>query len=309
MQTRIYINNLTENKKRNAFKKILYDLAESTDVLKDPKRRIEFYKRFERIYHLSNNENFHHFYSDIFIVLTTINADPKRGNILYLGTNMSYIRENYQAKNQDSQTGEIIDISSNLRKLYDHISLDIARILYSEKGDMKFSGEPKIKELNSDLDFIKQEMSQLKPQIKNAQENTDKFNSEIKELQEELNSSKKEYVAILGIFSGIVLAFIGGLVFSNSVLENMHYSSIYRTLLVVLIIFALVLNALFISFRAIDKIVANNKRRFGTISWIITNSIILIALILIGISWKLGYVEKRNNTILNASFSVSVVLM
>lgn len=51
------------------------------------------------------------------------------------------------------------------------------------------------------------------------------------ELRKEIKSMEKEYITILGIFAAIILAFVGGITFSSSVLENMHTVSIFRLLI------------------------------------------------------------------------------
>ena len=47
-----------------------------------------------------------------------------------------------------------------------------------------------------------------------------------------MESSQREYIAILGIFAAVVLAFTGGIAFSTSVLNNVAKASIYRTVTV-----------------------------------------------------------------------------
>lgn len=59
--------------------------------------------------------------------------------------------------------------------------------------------------------------------IKEAKEN----------LQKEIKSVEKEYISIQGIFAAIVLAFVGGITFSTSVLQNISMVSIFRLLLVI----------------------------------------------------------------------------
>lgn len=143
------MDNAIENTKRKNFNDILFELASSPEVLKEPQKRREFYLRFEDLYSSECDSKFRHFYSDIFIVLTKVNMDPNLGTIDYLGANMCYIWEHYVPKNHNPHdSNKIIDISSNLRKLYDHISLDIARIQYSEKGDIEVSGKSNIAKLN-----------------------------------------------------------------------------------------------------------------------------------------------------------------
>ena len=52
-------------------------------------------------------------------------------------------------------------------------------------------------------------------------------------LTKEIKGIEKEHISILGIFASIVLAFVGGMTFSTSVLQNMMGVSIYRLLAIV----------------------------------------------------------------------------
>lgn len=59
-----------EDKKREEFRSILFDLADMDFSLKDASARSKIYQRLERLYYSSTaNTRFRHFYSDIFIVL------------------------------------------------------------------------------------------------------------------------------------------------------------------------------------------------------------------------------------------------
>lgn len=303
------VNKAIEETKRKTFNDIMLELSSSPEILQSSEKREEFYLRFEKLYSSEGDSDFHHFYSDIFIVLTKVNMDSSLGAIDYLGANMRYIRENYVSKNPDPKnTGKNIDISSNLRKLYDHISLDIARIHYSQKGDRDVSGESNIAKLNQAVIQLEEKtksaedkMSDISLQTEKLNSDFNKFNEKAVEFQKELDSTKKSYIEILGIFSGIVLAFMGGMIFSSSVLENIHQSSIYRLIIITLIILALTLNSLFICFKSIEHIV--NKRKTKNIAWIVTNIIIILAIAFIMLLWNNGYVENRNYSVLEKSTS------
>ena len=52
-------------------------------------------------------------------------------------------------------------------------------------------------------------------------------------LKKEIKGVEKEYISILGIFAAIVLAFVGGITFSTSVLQNISSVSVFRLLLIV----------------------------------------------------------------------------
>ena len=72
--------------------------------------------------------------------------------------------------------------------------------------------------------------------IKEAKEN----------LQKEIKSVEKEYISILGIFAAIVLAFVGGITFSTSVLQNISMVSIFRLLLVIDFLAFILINTIYI---------------------------------------------------------------
>lgn len=63
---------------------------------------------------------------------------------------------------------------------------------------------------------------------------------------EKADDMQKQYIAILGIFASIVVAFTGGIAFSTSVLENISNSSIFRILFVVVILAGVLINVVFI---------------------------------------------------------------
>ena len=82
----------------------------------------------------NKEKNFVHFYSDIFSVLTQVKQNPELGDINILGQNLDVIRNGYQSKNK-AEDGHTIDVSDAINKLYDHVNLDIARMLYTDAGD------------------------------------------------------------------------------------------------------------------------------------------------------------------------------
>ena len=97
-------------------------------------------------------------------------------------------------------------------------------------------------------------------------------------LSKETKRMEKEYVAILGIFAAIVLAFVGGLTFSSSVLQNINNVSIYRIILVAAVIGLVLINILYGLFYYIDRLVrVKSEPKIRPL--FITNGIILILII------------------------------
>ncbi len=269
-----------EEVQRNKFRDILFELASNQELLKDKSVRAKMYSRLEALYWPEESEKpFRHFYSDIFSVLTAIRKNTDLGDINVLGQNLSMIREKYTPGINLDSTGKKIDISDSIRKLYDHVSLDIARITYSEEGDRKTSGEAAILDVQSRINVI-----ELKIEEAMNVQNT---------LSEELGKQQREYIAILGIFASIVLTFIGGIVFSTSVLQNIGAVSVYRLAAIVLLVGMVLSNMLYGLFYYVNHLIYNNKKISATLI-ILANCLMLLMLALVFASWLFGVVERRN---------------
>lgn len=257
------------NEKRQEFRQILLELSADQEILKEPKKRSSFYLRLEKLYYAPDNEKrFRHFYSDIFSVLTQINDGDDQGSIDVLGQNMDILLCGYQAKNSDDE-GKTIDISDQIRKLYDHISLDIARIKYSEKGDVEVSGQESIEKIRSQINDDESKIITLQNSVKEATVKADKM--------------QKEYVSILAIFAAVIGAFFSGLGFSTSVLSNIDKSSIYRILLGITILGMFLFNLLALLLGFIREIVVN--KTWSLRVYIIGNLAFIIILALIYVAW------------------------
>ena len=275
-----------EELSRSEFRNILFDLAKSDLSLSDASTRSKVYQRLESLYYSpEGTDNYRHFYSDIFMVLTSIQQGDAPGNIETLGQNLAAIRRGYQPKNKDKD-GNTINIQNSLRKLYDHVSLDIARINYSDAADRKLEEKDTFVQIRGEINSLKESVSDANESI----------NSSVDEAFNEIEKIQKEYVAILGIFASIVLTFTGGIAFSTSVFENMHLVSVYRMIVATLLIGIIFTNVIYGMFYYINKIVQKtqeSKKRFFTPLWV-SNVILILLLVVTVCAWKVGCVEERN---------------
>lgn len=165
--------------------------------------------RFEIIY----GSSYRHLYSDIFAVLTSIDAEDVKGSIDALQENVRVVYESYD-KCATCTDDEKKEIQQSLRKLFDHINLDASRINYMRKIDQK-GEDNKISLINS-IETQKKELNTIS-----------------KNLELKTQDMQKDYTTILGIFASIVLTFVASMVFSTAVLANVEKASIYRILIVV----------------------------------------------------------------------------
>lgn len=280
-----------EFQQRKEFCDILFELAKSQELLQDAYYRSNMYKRLESLYDAeSKDKRFRHFYTDIFSVLTQIQQNSDLGDINILGQNLDMIRNGYKPQNKAVDGKRIIDVSDAIKKLYDHVNLDIARIAYSDGADRKISGESSIENLQSQINSMQRELQKAQ-EIKNDYEDTEK---KIIDVENKLDNSQKEYITILGIFAAVVLAFTGGIAFSTSVLNNIAQASAYRTIAVALIIGLVLINVLFGLFYYVNSLVNKEKKIFPLI---ISNIVIIVLLIITFFAWNNGWIENRDKKI------------
>lgn len=281
---------IKEKENRKKFKDLLYELGSSLDVLKSPYKRSEIYTRLESLYH---NTDFRHYYSDIFSVLTTIQQDNDLGDINILGQNLTIIKNGYKAINKDSD-GNLIDIQKQINKLFDHVSLDIARISYSDAVDRQLVQDSKINDIKREINETQRRVDSMRDDISASQ-------TDIKIAQDSINNAQKEYIAILGIFAAVVITFVGGIAFSTSVLQNIHQSSIYRIVFICLLIGLVLLNVICALFYFIERLVRNSdderKPRNSLKPFIVINSVLLVLILITFACWRFGCVEHRNNSV------------
>lgn len=280
-----------ELQQRKEFCNILFELAKSQELLQDAYYRSNMYKRLELLYDAESPEKrFRHFYTDIFSVLTQIQQNTELGDINILGQNLDVIRNGYKPQNKASDGKRTIDVSDAIKKLYDHVNLDIARITYSDAADRRISGESSLENLQTQLNSLQNELQKAQS-IKQDYETTEK---KLVEVESKLDNSQKEYITILGIFAAVVLAFTGGIAFSTSVLNNIAQASVYRTIFISLVIGLVLINMLFGLFYYINSLVNKEKKLYPLI---ISNIVMIVLLIATVAAWNFGLVENRNNRI------------
>lgn len=191
------------------------------------------------------------------------------------------------------------EVCNSFKKLYDHISLEIIRI-----NDNKSS----IREIRGLISAFREEAENNIKDAKKESRQTisirtrktmDFLEEKTKPMIEEINGLKNglinQTMTILGIFSAIVLAFSGGMVYSSSVLENINKSSAYRILFICVAIGFTLVNAIIALLIYLGKVINPTKDRekislknflISNLYWIIVNTIFVLAAIAIIFKWE-----------------------
>lgn len=105
-------------------------------------------------------------------------------------------------------------------------------------------------------------------------------------LYDEFRGIQKDYITILGIFSSVILAFIGGVTFSTSVFENIHKATSYRIVFISAFLGLIVLNSIRILLRFLMDI--NNKNSNNkkvSVPILFMNICIIAVMIITGLLW------------------------
>lgn len=222
------------------------------------------------------------------------------------------------------------DICNCFKKLHDHVSLEIIRI-----NDNKSSIEA-VKELISKFKEeseinIEKARRESRVSISNRTRKTMDFLEEktkpmVSEIEGLRNGLINQTMTILGIFSAIVLAFSGGMIYSSSVLENINKSSAYRILFICLFIGFTLINAIIALLMYLGRIISTNKecekfclKKFliSNIFWIVTDLLFITTAFAVWHGWEHStekalqdqsnkyYMEKLDKDIEDLNISVS----
>lgn len=263
-----FLNNLNKKSEKNSKDEISADDEKLIQILQEisndylQEGKIEKYK--ERLKAIYSSENFRHKYSQITSYLLTIKKENKNEAFGFISHNISKI---YNEINEDST------LKQQILKLSDHINLEILRI----KDINTFKKEFQQAEKN---------LKKTKTKIKNMECEAKETIKEISNLNDEVKSSRKEYITILGIFASIILAFVAGLTFTNSVLSNINNGSIYRLLFITSLIGFFITNMLHHLYKFIKNINrSDNKQENFDWTIIIFNTIVVVIMLCIFLTW------------------------
>lgn len=259
-----------EKQKRREFQSILYLLARhqfKPENLNDEKEIANICEKLEVLYHPNDSTKlYRHFYTDIFNAFVKIKTqEPGAAETVCL--NLECIRQKYQPLNRDSND-EPIDISESLKKLYDHASLEMARINYANREYGMTIHEKELCDFRDTMNHYNFDLQKMKDSIRNTQKN---------------------YIAILSIFSAVVMVFFSGIGFSSSVLANIHQASIYRIWIGITLLGTVLFNSLWILFNFLREIIDKRQERWKL--FVVANSLLAVSLILAFLFAYYGWFE------------------
>lgn len=263
------MNLFEESVKRQQFRNILISMAKYQFKPTDKKQKADLYKQLENLYHPNNTaEQYRHFYTDIFSVFSQLESGELDGTAEIVCLNIETIRKGYRVLNVD-ESGNPIDISENLKKLYDHASLEMARLNYAKSSTRENAQEAIRAEYGRKVNSFQSRLENLSASV-------------TAKIDKSAQNAKKEYIAILSIFAAVLMVFFSGVGFSSAVLANIHNASIYRIMMGIVLLGMILFDIIWVLLEFIKEIVGTgekNRRPFyiaNAIAAILAGTIFLI---------------------------------
>ena len=205
--------NFDEKEQTEKLKYIFNQLSLSETFFSNQEDVEDICSKLDELYSSDPDGKFRHCYSLLFPILSMI--DNGRGDLNILLENIRALKGAYCSNIERSS-----DNKDKFIKLYDHTTLEILRINYNKRiNNQLISLDKKIDEKSENLSRVAEDIS-----------------SKLGKNEKRQDELQRNYISILGIFSSIVLAFTAGTTFSNSVLQNINSVSVFRLIIISLII-------------------------------------------------------------------------
>lgn len=216
---------------------------------------------FQQLKKLYVEENFQHQHSAI----ATFILEKKNENDFASMTIAQTLRKLEELADRESNDDQGKILKTKIQRLSDHTNLECIHIRTLEEIDEKLKKE------EESIAIVEERAKNVKKRIKKQQ---------------------TQYITILGIFASIVLAFVGGLTFSTSVLSHMHEVSIYRLVFVICCIGFLIFNTLFALFGFILRI---TEKEVDYCVFRVVNGVFVAIIIINALWYEYGGEDKKQS--------------
>jgi hypothetical protein len=261
-------DNKLKSDKVNRQKRLIECLSRLSETIISENECDNYYKILFEIY---DSQQFRHSYSEITTLVIELYETPESDSLETLITNLKSVYEycEYSARDED--------FVRKVYKLYDHVNLETIRCRSYSKN----------KEISENLS---KQLSFANKQLKTTLESTDtasqlkSVGQKILEAKESINNSRKEVkdlqgqvIAVLGIFSAVVITFFGGFSYFTSVFNNIEKVSIWHSLLVAGVLGFVIFNTISILLLIVAILVGrpikllgmkNNIEKDDTYNWL-----------------------------------------
>lgn len=251
-----------DSERMEKLEKFLTKLIQPENLVDDIKDigdgdKAAFYQELEELY----AGEFRHQYSLISSFLEAQSADVYPSLNIWL-----------RALAQYGETQETPEIAKKVKKLLDHVELEIIRL-------------DRMKAVRR----LAEESREIKKRMEDDAELTEEA---VQEVKNNIEKYHEQSVSILSIFSAVVLAFMGGISFSSGILNSIASASMFRLIITILLLGFVLFNSIFILLRYIAYIIRKGDSvRFKNGIWMFNGALIAI-LIAVIVAYSTGCGSK-----------------
>lgn len=232
-----------EQKRRKLFQEVLKEMASSQEVFKNPTKLEKVYNELCRVYKgNSDTIDFRHYYSYIFSTLCMLKNQ---------GVQLEIINQNLNEVYKYCKKKENEEFCDKIKKLVDHTNLEVARINYIDIIENR---------LNITDESFSLTVNDINEQIECAAQKLD-------DTKKKINNSYSDFIAILGIFAGIVLVFFGGTSIFGNIIANIQKTETVKAVMMCAITGVVVFDIIFMFIYYIAKLLDRNIAASGEYIW------------------------------------------
>lgn len=220
------------SRRQERLNQLLLDISKQV-IEEDDDECIRYSNLFLEIY----VDNFRHNYSLLYSTLVDINTGNENSCFDYLITNLLNISRYAEIRMPENR-----DLSLQLSKLSDHINLEYSRIKEQEKM----------------LSSINTVMSQLADASLAVEDATTAVENATAAAESATNKAEKiqvDILAVLSIFSAVVLAFMGSITLLGSAMQSIKDVRVYKLVLICSFCGIVIFNTLFVLLYIVSKII------------------------------------------------------
>lgn len=184
--------------------------------------------------------NFRHKYAEISTVINNIDDDDGdgKGSVDFLMHNLSAIQEKLSKEGSDS-------VYKSFDKMLDHINLEIGR----KSNQKRFQDE---------LKDVRVQNEQLRGELDKTVTEISVLQNDLKTAQVQLQKSQTDIIAVLSIFSAVVLAFSGGFSLIANVFSGLTDTPFFKAMFFVALCGFVLFNLICLLMYFIGKITGRN---------------------------------------------------
>lgn len=206
---------MTETDSESIHRKLFEILVELSGNLISEKEALDYIKSFSCIY----TEDFRHMYSQFYPWIVEMTKKGDSSNTSTLSANLLMIYKSFPDDDYPQW------LKKSIFKLYDHINLEIARYDQQKK----------------DMNMI----LAVKDDMNNIANDAKIIGGEIEDARKKLDNIHLDLIAVISLFSGVIIAFFGGLNYISSAISSASSADLWKLILICSVAGFITLNIIF----------------------------------------------------------------